>query len=75
MLRMREACIKEFYLNNRRGLIDTDGCIYLDGRYAGVMAPNGIVYIEGKRGFIGKRGEMYLDGEKIGFLNNYSVAY
>lgn len=75
MCKIRAACIKEFYLNNRRGLIDTDGCIYLEGRYAGVMAPSGVIYIEGKRGFVGKQGEIFLEGQKIGFLNNYSIAY
>lgn len=50
MLRREKACIKEFYLNNRRGLVDTNGCVYLDGRYAGVLKPSGIIYIEGRRG-------------------------
>lgn len=75
MLRKEKACIKEFYLNNRRGLVDTDGCIYLDGRYAGNLNPSGIIYIEGKRGFIKKNGDIYLEGMLIGTLNNYSIVY
>ena len=51
MLRREKACIKEFYLNNRRGLVDTNGCVYLDGRYAGILKPSGAIYIEGRRGF------------------------
>ena len=46
MLRREKACIKEFYLNNRRGLVDTNGCVYLDGRYAGILKPSGAIYIE-----------------------------
>ncbi|HHD2754415.1 TPA: hypothetical protein ACOTG0_003270 [Clostridium perfringens] len=75
MLRREKACIKEFYLNNRRGLVDIDGCIYLDGRYAGILKPSGIIYIEGKRGFIKRNGEIYLDGILIGTLSNYNIVY
>lgn len=75
MLRRQETCIKEFYLNNRRGLVGSDGCIYLDGRYAGILKPGGIIYIEGKRGFIKRNGEIYLDGILIGTLRNYNIAY
>ena len=46
MLRREKACIKEFYLNNRRGLVDTNGCVYLDGRYAGILKPSGVIYKE-----------------------------
>ena len=70
MLRREKACIKEFYLNNRRGLVDTNGCVYLDGRYAGILKPSGAIYIEGRRGFIKKNGDIYLDGILIGTLNN-----
>ncbi|ELC8443920.1 hypothetical protein QYB59_003001 [Clostridium perfringens] len=75
MLKRQKACIKEFYLNNRRGLVDTDGCIYLDGRYAGILKPSGIIYIEGKRGFIKGSGEIYLEGILIGTLSNYNIVY
>ena len=46
MLRREKACIKEFYLNNRRGLVDINGCVYLDGRYAGILKSSGVIYIE-----------------------------
>lgn len=49
MLRREKACIKEFYLNNRRGLVDTNGCVYLDGRYAGILKPSGAIYRRKKR--------------------------
>ncbi|XZH64035.1 hypothetical protein ACSW8X_13870 [Clostridium perfringens] len=85
MLRREKACIKEFYLNNRRGLVDNgcvyldgryaNGCVYLDGRYAGILKPSGAIYIEGRRGFIKKNGDIYLDGILIGTLNNYSIVY
>ncbi len=56
----KKACIKEFYLNNRRGLVDTNGCVYLDGRYAGILKPSGVIYIEGRRGFIKKNGDIFI---------------
>lgn len=49
MLRREKACIKEFYLNNRRGLVDTNGCVYLDGRYAGILKPSGAIYYRRKK--------------------------
>ena len=75
MLRREKACIKEFYLNNRRGLVDTNGCVYLDGRYAGILKPSGAIYIEWRIGFIKKNGDIYLDGILIGTLNHYSIVY
>ena len=75
MLRREKACIKEFYLDNRRGLVDTNGCVYLDGRYAGILKPSGVIYVEGRRVFIKKNGDIYLDGILIGTLNNYSIVY
>lgn len=75
MIVRKRPCIKEFYLNNRRGLVDTNGCVYLDGRYAGTLKPSGAIYIEGKRGFIEKNGDIYLEGVLIGTLNNYTVIY
>ncbi|MHC9414214.1 hypothetical protein [Clostridium perfringens] len=44
MLRREKACIKEFYLNNRRGLVDTNGCVYLDGILIGTLNNYSIVY-------------------------------
>ncbi|MDV5115852.1 hypothetical protein R2Q93_13450 [Clostridium perfringens] len=49
--------------------------MYLDGRYAGVLKPSGIIYIEGRRGVIKKNGDIYLEGILIGTLNNYSIIY
>ena len=75
MLRREKACIKEFYLNNRRGLVDINVCVYLDGRYAGILKSSGVIYIEGRRGVIKKNGDIYLEGILIGTLNNYSIVY
>lgn len=75
MLRREKACIKEFYLNNKRGLVYTNGCVYLDGRYLGILKPSGVKYIEGRRGVINKNGDIYLHGILIGTLNNYSIVY